>query len=139
MLKILKALENSVNISDQVLHEKAMMFVSLYKIKNFKGNNEEAVSVSLEKFDEFRKKLQDLICVYSLDDVFNCDEIGLYSKIEPKRTISNTLVFGRKQSKDQIKILLCSNITYTEKLKLAFIHKYKNLIPYKTYLSHLYQ
>jgi hypothetical protein len=38
-LWILKALENSVDISDQVLHEKAMMFASLYKIENFKGSN----------------------------------------------------------------------------------------------------
>jgi hypothetical protein len=49
---------------------------SLYKIKNFKGSNGwingfkkrhylkqgEAASAPLEKLDEFRKELQDLIC-----------------------------------------------------------------------------
>ncbi|GES72942.1 tigger transposable element-derived protein 6-like [Rhizophagus clarus] len=49
----------------------------------------EAASAPLEKLDEFREELQDLIRRYSLDDVFNCDETGLYWKIEPKRTISN--------------------------------------------------
>ena len=38
-LWVLKALKSNINISNQVLHEKAMMFVSLYKIKNFKGSN----------------------------------------------------------------------------------------------------
>ncbi|CAB5141992.1 unnamed protein product [Rhizophagus irregularis] len=94
-LWVLKALENSVDISDQVLHEKAIMFASLYKIENFKGSNGwingfkkrhnlscylkqgEAASAPLEKLDEFRKELQDLIRGYSLDDVFNCDETGI--------------------------------------------------------------
>ncbi|GES73564.1 CENP-B homolog protein 2-like [Rhizophagus clarus] len=71
----------------------------------------EAASAPLEKLDEFREELQDLIHGYSLDDVFNCDETGLYWKIEPKRTISNKPVSGRKQSKDRVTILLCSNTT----------------------------
>ncbi|GBB97228.1 hypothetical protein RclHR1_29410002 [Rhizophagus clarus] len=146
-LWILKALENGVDISDQVLHKKAMMFASLYRIKNFKGSNgwigrfkkrhnlscylkqREAASALLKKLDEFKEELQDLIHEYSLDDVFNCDETELYWKIEPKRTISNKPVSERKQSKDQIIILLCSNATGTEKLKPAFIHKYKNPVP----------
>ncbi|CAB5116282.1 unnamed protein product [Rhizophagus irregularis] len=37
----------------------------------------EAASAPLEKLDEFRKELQDLIRGYSLDDVFNCDETGI--------------------------------------------------------------
>ncbi|GES93748.1 tigger transposable element-derived protein 6-like [Rhizophagus clarus] len=77
------------------------------------------------------EELQDLIREYSLNDVFNCDETGLYWKIEPKRTISNKPVSGRKQSKDWVTILLCSNATGTEKLKPAFIHKYKNPRPLK--------
>ncbi|GES97503.1 tigger transposable element-derived protein 4-like [Rhizophagus clarus] len=94
-LWVLKALENGVDISDQVLHEKTMIFASLYKIKNFKGSNGwigrfkkrhnlscylkqgEAASALLEKLDEFREELQDLIREYSLDNVFNCDETGL--------------------------------------------------------------
>ncbi|GBB84273.1 hypothetical protein RclHR1_01090012 [Rhizophagus clarus] len=149
MLWVLKALENDVDISNQVLHEKAIMFASLYRIENFKGSNgwigrfkkrhnlscylkqEEAASAPLEKLDEFREELQDLICGYSLDDVFNYDETGLYWKIEPKRTIFNKPVSGRKQSKNQVTILLCSNATSTEKLKPAFIHKYKNPHPLK--------
>ncbi|PKB91980.1 hypothetical protein RhiirA5_387930, partial [Rhizophagus irregularis] len=91
-LWVLKALENGVDISDQVLHEKAIAFASLYKVENFKGSNGwiggfkkrhnlscylkqgEAASAPLDKLDEFRKNLQDLIRNYSLEDVFNCDE-----------------------------------------------------------------
>jgi hypothetical protein len=142
-------LENSVDISDQVLHEKVMMFTSLYKIKNFKGSNgwidrfkkrhnlscylkqEKAASAPLEKLDKFRKELQDLIRRYNLDDVFNCDKIGLYWKMEPKRMISNTPISGRKQSKNRVTILLYFNATGTEKFKPVFIHKYKNPCPLK--------
>ncbi|GES79076.1 CENP-B homolog protein 2-like [Rhizophagus clarus] len=148
-LWVLKALENGVDISDQVLHEKAIAFASLYKVENFKGSNGwigefkkrhnlscylkqgEAASAPLDKLDEFRKNLQDLIRNYSLEDVFNCDETGLYWKMEPKRTISNKPVSGKKQSKDRVTILLCSNATGTEKLKPVFIHKYKNPRPLK--------
>ncbi|CAB5351362.1 unnamed protein product [Rhizophagus irregularis] len=91
----------------------------------------EAASAPLEKLDEFRKELQDLIRGYSLDDVFNCDETGLYWKMEPKRTISDKPISGRKQSKDRVTILLCSNATGREKLKPVFIHKYKNPRPLK--------
>ncbi|GBB87269.1 hypothetical protein RclHR1_01370028 [Rhizophagus clarus] len=72
-LWVLKALENGVDISDQVLHEKAIAFASLYKVENFKGSNGwiggfkkrhnlscylkqgEAASAPLDKLDEFRK------------------------------------------------------------------------------------
>ncbi|PKB93637.1 hypothetical protein RhiirA5_440728 [Rhizophagus irregularis] len=34
-----QTLENGVDISDQVLHEKVIAFASLYKVENFKGSN----------------------------------------------------------------------------------------------------
>ena len=85
-----------INISDQVLHEKAIIFASLSKIKNFKGSNSwingfkkrhnlsyylkqgEAASASFEKLDEFRMELQDLIREYNLNNVFNWNETSLY-------------------------------------------------------------
>ncbi|CAB4434910.1 unnamed protein product [Rhizophagus irregularis] len=80
-------IKNGIDISNQVLHEKAIAFASLYEVENFKER--ETASAPLNKFDEFRKNLQDLICNYSLEDVFNCNKTGLYWKMESKRTISN--------------------------------------------------
>jgi len=72
-LWVLKALEHGVDISDQILYEKAMAFASLYKIENFKGSNGwiggfkkrhnlscylkqgEAASAPLDQLDEFKK------------------------------------------------------------------------------------
>ncbi|GES85433.1 tigger transposable element-derived protein 1-like [Rhizophagus clarus] len=130
-----KILSKRASLSFAQKHEICLKKATKPSIKNKKlaklFDQGEAASAPLEKLDEFREELQDLIRGYSLDDVFNCDETGLYWKIEPKRTISNKPVSGRKQSKDRVTILLCSNATGTEKLKPAFIHKYKNSRPLK--------
>ncbi|GES77977.1 CENP-B homolog protein 2-like [Rhizophagus clarus] len=69
----------------------------------------EAASAPLKKLDEFREELQDLIRGYSLDDVFNCDETGLYWKIEPKRTISNKPLDATMKLKGRKILLLVDN------------------------------
>ena len=103
-LWILKALESGVNISDQVLHEKAMIFASLYKVENFKGSNgwidgfkkrhnlfynlnqEEATSVPLEELNEFGKKLQDLINKLEYTHLLTAEE---YIRLDQENEISD--------------------------------------------------
>ena len=52
--------------------------------------------------------------------------MGLFWKMKPSRTISNNPVFGTKQSKDRVIILLTCNVTGNEKLPPLFIYKYEN-------------
>ena len=87
----------------------------------------EANSAPLETLDEERNKLREIIKNYNLNDVFNCDETGLFWKMKPSRTISNGPVSGTKQSKDSVTVLLTCNSTGNEKLPALFIHKYENL------------
>ena len=73
-----------------------------------------------------RENLQQTLKDYSPEDIFNCDETGLFWKMKPSRTISNEQVSGMKQSKDYVTVLLTCNATGTEKLAPLFIHKYEN-------------
>ena len=64
---------------------------------------------------------------YCLDQVFNCDETGLYYKLLPEKSLVTHLeksADGRKS--ERVTINACSNITGTIKLPLLFIGKSKN-------------
>lgn len=66
---------------------------------------------------------------YCLDQVFNCDETGLYYKLLPKKTLAahfEKSADGRKTQKERVTISACSNVTGTIKLPLLFIGKAKN-------------
>ena len=86
----------------------------------------ESQSAPIEQLPEMRSTLQNLLKEYQLEDIFNCDETGLFWKMKPIRTISNGPVAGTKQSKDRVTILFTCNSTGTEKLRPLFIHKYEN-------------
>ena len=64
-----------------------------------------------------REKLHQTLRDYDPKDIFNCDEMGLFWKMKPSRTISNSPVAGTKQSKDHVTILFTCNSTGTEKLR----------------------
>ncbi|XP_071086353.1 tigger transposable element-derived protein 6-like [Haliotis cracherodii] len=64
----------------------------------------ESASVSLELVKEGRESLQEVLREYNPCDIFNCDETGLFYKIEPNSTLSTVPV--------------------SEKLKPLVIHKY---------------
>ena len=66
---------------------------------------------------------------YSLDQVFNCDETGLYYKLLPQKSLAahfEKTADGRKTQKERVTINACSNATGKIKLPLLFIGKSKN-------------
>ena len=63
---------------------------------------------------------------YNSEDIFNCNKTGLFWKMKPSQTISNSLVSEIKQSKDHVTILLTCNMIGNKKLSLLFIYKYEN-------------
>ena len=73
-----------------------------------------------------RSILQNLLKEYRLEDIFNCDETGLFWKMDPSRGLSTGPISGVKQSKDRVTILLTCNATGTDKLVPLFIHKHQN-------------
>jgi hypothetical protein len=138
------AIQANINITDDILSTKASEFAFLCKedkfkssggwVDNFKKRHNlkqynmhgEASSAPLQNLDEMRKNISEILKEYDPQDIFNCDETGLFWKMRPSRTISNHSMSGTKQSKDRVTVLLTCNATGTEKLKSLLIHKYEN-------------
>src|SRR4051812_3591130 len=138
------ALQAGLIITDNILSAKALDFAFLLKEDKFKGSigwvdnfkkrhnlrqyniYGEAASAPLQDFDTMREDLRQTLKDYDPENIFNCDETGLFWKIKPSRTISNGPVSGTKQSKDRVTVLLTCNATGSEKLRPLFIHKYEN-------------
>ena len=62
------------------------------------------------------------------DQIFNCDETGLYFKMLPGHTLASVhkQPDGTKKAKDRVTINACANASGTIKLPLLFIGKAKN-------------
>lgn len=96
----------------------------------------EKLSAEIESVNEFKKRLHCLIEKEGLsgDQVYNCDESGLYIKALPTQTLASQhekSAPGYKRSKERLTILACSNVTGEHKLKLCLIGKSKNPRPFK--------
>src|SRR3989337_1312838 len=132
------AFQADLIIIDNILSTKALGFAFLLKedkfkcsggwVDNFKKRHNlrqynihsEAASAPLEDLDTMRENLRQTLKDYSPEDIFNCDETGLFWKMKPSRTISNGQVSGTKQSKDRVTVLLTCHATETEKLDASF-------------------
>ena len=88
----------------------------------------EKVSADVISADEFVSSFKDLTNGYSLDQIFNCDETGLYYKMLPGRTLTTAHndPIGTKKAKERVTINACSNASGSIKLPLLFIGKAKN-------------
>ncbi|GBC33314.2 tigger transposable element-derived protein 6-like [Rhizophagus irregularis DAOM 181602=DAOM 197198] len=143
-LWLTNALAAGVIINGDILREKAKIFARGFEIDNFTASNGwlekfkqrhhlkeyvkwgEANSAPLETLEEERRKLREIIKDYDLNNVFNCDETGLYWDLEPSKTLAQGPLSGKKKSKKRVTLLLTCNATGTEKLKPTFIHTYQN-------------
>ncbi|KAM7301103.1 tigger transposable element-derived protein 4-like [Ixodes scapularis] len=73
-------------------------------------------------------KLKALLQKFAPEDVFNCDETGLFFKMLPDRSLcfDGDSCKGGKNSKDRITVMVGANAVGTEKLPLLIIGKAKN-------------
>lgn len=129
-----KALQSGLIITDNILLTKALGFAFLLNEDKFKSSNGwidnfkkrhnlrqytmhgEVSSAPLEDLDTMRENLRQTLKNFAPENIFNCDETGLFWKMKPSRTISNGPISGTKQSKDRITVLLTCNSTGSEKL-----------------------
>lgn len=72
--------------------------------------------------------LPDLLKDYAPEDVYNADELGLFFKLMPDKSLvyKNETCHGGKLSKERLTVLTCANSTGTDKLKLLVIGKSRN-------------
>jgi hypothetical protein len=138
-----QAVNANATISGHILLRKAAIFAELMNIPNFGGSSGwlhnfkkrygiqeynrcgESNSAPLSELPQYRETLRDLLKNYSPDDIYNCDETGLYWKMEPSKTLSSHPTSGTKKPKDRVTVMLTCNATGTDKLVPVFIHRYK--------------
>ena len=88
----------------------------------------EAKSADVDAFASYLPFIHSTTAMYDANDVYNCDELGLFYK----QTTSTTIGFkasnlkGKTVPKDRITVLLCCNTTGTHKLPPLVIGKYQN-------------
>jgi len=77
--------------------------------------------------------LPNLLKDYSPEDIYNADELGLFFKLMPDKSLvmKDETCHGGKLSKDRLTVLTCSNWSGTDKLKLLVIGKSKSLRCFK--------
>ncbi|XP_050335026.1 tigger transposable element-derived protein 4-like [Bactrocera neohumeralis] len=65
---------------------------------------------------------------YSMDNIFNADETGIFYKMLPDKThkMKGETCSGGKMSKERITAMICANASGTVKRKLLVIGKYNN-------------
>jgi|UniRef100_A0A2S2QVQ0 hypothetical protein len=88
-----------------------------------------SVDISEEDSDLWKSNiLPKLIEKFDPKDIFNADETGLFFKCLPNQTLDfkHEKCFSGKRSKERITLLVCSNMTGTEKQKLLIIGENKN-------------
>ena len=135
----------NTTISGPILQAKAEEFAKLFNVSGFSCDSGwlhrfkkrhnissskthgEAASVNFETaMDWVKSTLVPLLMNYDRNDVFNSDELGLFYKLAPDRTMSfkGEKCVGGKLSKERITVLVCANMTGTEKRKLLVIGKF---------------
>lgn len=72
-----------------------------------------------------RGRLQEILNSYEPRDVFNVDEMGLFYKELPSKTLAyrGEACTGGKRSKERITVLVGANMAGDEKLKLLVVGK----------------
>ena len=90
----------------------------------------ESATVDVTTVDEWKKRLPSIIDNYDPNDIYNADETGLFFKALPNRSLvtSKDSCKGGKRSKERFTILLCTNMTGTDKLQPLLIGKFSILI-----------
>ncbi|XP_072172602.1 tigger transposable element-derived protein 4-like [Diadema setosum] len=73
------------------------------------------------------ESLPTIVKDYDQHDIYNADETGLFYRMTPDKTLafSGTECHGTKQNKDRVNVMLCANMSGTEKLKPLVIGKAK--------------
>lgn len=103
----------------------------LHRFKQRHGINHgaiigEAADVNLTVTEEWLDKVWIKVkSGYNENDIFNCDETGLFYKLPPNKTLKfkGEKCVGGKLSKQRLTILLCANMSGTEKREVFVIGK----------------
>lgn len=88
----------------------------------------EGADVTPQQLTEWNEvQLPIILQSYSPENIFNADEFGLFWRLMPDRTLAfkGEKCIGGKSSKERVTVLLCANMSGTEKLPLWVVGKFK--------------
>ena len=90
----------------------------------------EKLSADATAIDPFKRKLQEVMEKgLTLEQLYNCDETGLYYRMLPAKTLASRYekgAEGMEKQKDCVTLMACSNATGNHKLPLVLIGKSAN-------------
>ena len=148
----LAARANSVPVSGDILKSKAEEFaeqldsedtdgdkwvcsngwISRWKVRHnikYKTVCGENASVDMETCANWKQSvLMPTLKCYRTDDVYNADETGLYWRVLPNKmhAIAGEICTGDKKSKERVTILVCTNMSGSNKCPLLTIGKFRH-------------
>ena len=151
------ARSQNVVITDAVLREKAKQFGSELGITDFQYSNGwlqrfkgrcgiasqvicgESAGVDPAVIRRGRQDAAEVIKGYSLRDVYNLDETGLFFRMLPDRSLTTKdKTKGAKKPKERISVMLCCNADGSDKLRALVIGKTLNPRCFKQFNPKLY-
>jgi hypothetical protein len=95
----------------------AQKFIKAWNIKYHKMKGEVG-SVQIDEIQDEVNHIMTELDKYELDDIYNCDETGLYLKWLSSWTLDLVKASGVKPKRgDRVSVLLCTNATGTDKRK----------------------
>lgn len=144
-LKQCRSRPMKVPVNGPILKEKAIEFSKKLNLKDFTPSNGwlegfkkrndivfknivgESGAVDNAVCNKWTNDLSTLLDGYSPDDIFNADETGLFYQCLPNKTFAfkGDSCNGGKNSKVRVTVLLCANMSGTEKLPALVIGKSK--------------
>ena len=137
----------NITMDGPLMKAQALKFATLHGIQDFKASNGwldafrkrnnisfknvngEAGLVDNSLIQNYKKVvLPNLLKDYNSDNIFNADETALFYKAMPNKTMiyKNMQANHVKVNKERLSLLLCANMSGTEKLKPVVIGQSKN-------------
>ena len=103
-------------------------FLNRFDIKYRRKLHGESGGIDEDLIEEWLEKKKKIISSYHPNDLYNVDETGLFYEVLPNGsyiTKAEVDVHGVKSSKKRVTLVLCTNSTGTDKLKLQLINSSK--------------
>ncbi|XP_045208819.2 tigger transposable element-derived protein 4-like [Mercenaria mercenaria] len=84
-----------------------------------------SVDLTSDRIQEWNDRLSSILREYSPENIFNADETGLFYRALSDKTLEfkNVDCHGGKQSKERLTVMVCANMSGSEKVKLLIIGK----------------
>ncbi|KAI9178030.1 hypothetical protein LWI28_021870 [Acer negundo] len=100
-------------------------FKSRHGIKSFRRFGEIG-TVDTRAVEEAIPNLFGILDQYEWKDIYNMDETGLFYRLQADNSLATKQLEGRKQNKERITVVICTNGDGSDKIPLLIIGKYLN-------------